>query len=1195
MSATGPRSPSMIRLAPSPRDVPTVNTVHSPRSFRSSASHSITPRGSSASGSSPGSPKRGSPPKQQRQQSQQQHAKGSPPSSRPPSKSARVGPKAAAAAGGAGAGGKPPTPSGGGKRVAAQQQHLHQLAGASGGPRYPPQQLARKRSGTSSSSRQSSSHAQPQQQQQPQSSQAGSQTQDDSARSTPQAQPGGAGGRGRSLAPRTPQKSSPPKSDHPNSADPPSSLVQQQQQQQQQQQEQHQRQQQQQQQEQQQQQDQRQDQRQREDYPQTKSKKMIVVDPRSGRKYRLHADDHSLTDKELHIFHKKKKDKSSPTSNDGSGKSGGGRGGRHHRSASEGSTTSHHTRETHSLGETLETASALTEVSYYGRHRLGGGPFRCVVPGKMAFGDFVGCRNGNGAEASLEGLEERDDAECVEKSRFRELLGKAPGDDDPDVPGNSDKGRGLRIHTSPEKSTNGDNGGGRYDDEGNNLNPEEEGACAGGGPTAALSPLSTAFGSIVSPRLAGMARTFFPSALSPTAAEPGERAVEIRFRRACLVIFPDQVREALRPGDGKRGGDGLLGMTFRQDPGDFQAHVARVRGGSRAEKMGVRRGDVVSFAVALSNMTEENNSFLAEKLIKRLESVGMRTSYRELHDIFLSKTTNERPVGMVFRRRRGGSRAASPRNVAVGSDGAVVGIADEFEWSTNFLQSLSIKCREVEFERKVPLSKGGGIKDAASPRLAEESALSSFLPPPTVDPRSGGFGVAEYLNGLLNNLTTKYNCGAAGPNVPVAAMRCIEESTQCGGAELAAEGRASVRDFLSNRVLCSLVEQSMGLIFVRGAGQAPSGTGRSKSMPQGQGGFAVVRRAEGSWSAPCFLSILGSRSGRPGGDGHDDTASPSTSSSYEDVTMIVVRKWELVNSLTLGSAVKFITRRDERANVLVRDHAIVVARGGMFRLAADFFLAVKVNDVQNQGAYSLSTDYIEASDILTGTISPPEQSVDFYGALQSLELPYSMHSHPVIPEMLQPYSESDWVEFLHDHNGSNGVGACSERCGMAAKLQAISSGSSAVDKREVDIFARKFKYYLMDGVPVHRVLPPTSGSAGAASSRAAEEKVLRLAIRDPQSLSNSSLELARRRRPGASNAGVPSNFSTALENITKLSRTPPPSAMGNLDAEERKRFFSIETDLSPGPVMMLAKSKKDALILLCGLKLLLERERMISP
>ena len=36
-----------------------------------------------------------------------------------------------------------------------------------------------------------------------------------------------------------------------------------------------------------------------------RSKKMLVVDPDSGKKYSLTRDDHSLTDKELHVYHKR--------------------------------------------------------------------------------------------------------------------------------------------------------------------------------------------------------------------------------------------------------------------------------------------------------------------------------------------------------------------------------------------------------------------------------------------------------------------------------------------------------------------------------------------------------------------------------------------------------------------------------------------------------------------------------------------------------------------------------------------------------------------------------------------------------------------------------------------------------------------------------------------------------------------------
>eukprot|EP00584_Thalassiosira_punctigera_P012573 CAMPEP_0172568186 /NCGR_PEP_ID=MMETSP1067-20121228/118947_1 /TAXON_ID=265564 ORGANISM="Thalassiosira punctigera, Strain Tpunct2005C2" /NCGR_SAMPLE_ID=MMETSP1067 /ASSEMBLY_ACC=CAM_ASM_000444 /LENGTH=1184 /DNA_ID=CAMNT_0013359729 /DNA_START=216 /DNA_END=3770 /DNA_ORIENTATION=+ len=983
----------------------------------------------------------------------------------------------------------------------------------------------------------------------------------------------------------------------------------------------------------------------------TRSKKMMVIDPKSGRKYHLHADDHSLTDKELHVYHRRarggssaKSSSKSSTAARGKAKNGGGTassttfsavpGAQDRASNSDsggggGDQQAHHqaaaapqaqqagspmvtdegtlNTDISSFGDTLETASALTEVSYYGRYRLQSGPFQCVIPTscrsveRMAFGDFIRPRDmdavAEGEDDVALGIagckiapERRDDVESVERGRYKHLLeedfkaGKGPS-----PPMNADATAADAAPTPGKNNTRGSVKYTKYDDEGNSFNSKKIDDLHDGTQQqqTLLSPI-TALGSLVSPRITNLAKGFFDGNSASFVPEGGAGAVgavEIKFRRICLVVFPDEVRRCLGGSDGndlprgnRRRVVGLLGMKFEQNGGDFQAHVSSVQRGSKAERMGVRKGDVVSFAVALSNMTEEQNSFLAEKLIKRLESVGMRTSYRELFDIFLSKTTNERPIGMVFRRWKNKGGGGSPRNGGNGIAPSMnIRITNEFEWSTDFLQSLSIKCREYEFEKKVPLNRMEVSEEAET---EEDLPLLAFLPRPNVDTSTRNVAVSEYFASMLDSLTTRYNCGSGSSVMP----SCVESTlgvskpdgggTPAGGKEMAAD------DFLSNRVLCSLVEQSMGLIFLR---RTPRGReGRASSSAGIGSGFAVVRKAEGSWSAPCFLSVLGSKD--KFGDGNTtDSERPQPTSSADDVKMIVIRKKELVNNLILGNTVKFIARREERANVLVRDAAIIGVQEGRFRLASEFYLAVKVNDVQNQGAYSLSTDHIEASDILIGTISPPEQSVDFYGALQSLELPYSMHSHPVIPEMLQRYSESDWCEFLPDQSSTT------SSCGMRAKLQQISNGNSPEDRREIDIFARKFKYYLMDGVPVHRVL--SNNNSGAT-----EEKVIRLTIKDPLSLFSSSLDLMRKRRPGVSNVGIPSNFSTTFENITKLSRTPPVAILGNynLDQEEKKRFFSIETDLSPGPVMMLAKSKKDAMILLCGLKLLLEREKMLS-
>jgi hypothetical protein len=195
-----------------------------------------------------------------------------------------------------------------------------------------------------------------------------------------------------------------------------------------------------------------------------------------------------------------------------------------------------------------------------------------------------------------------------------------------------------------------------------------------------------------------------------------------------------------------------------------------------------------------------------------------------------------------------------------------------------------------------------------------------------------------------------------------------------------------------------------------------------------------------------------------------------------------------------------------------------------------------------------------------------------------------MHAHPVIPELLQAYCTSDWSDIVptSSRNKSSNASVSSASGGMKTILKLVAKGDSIGDKREIDVFARRFQYYLIDGVPVQVVLPTNSSSR--------EDKILRLTIRESTAFSEALLELSRKRRPGIVNVGMQGNYVATMETITKLSRTPP--ATLELDEEEKRRFFSFETELSSGPIMMLAKSKKDSMLLLCGLKLLLEREKM---
>ena len=616
----------------------------------------------------------------------------------------------------------------------------------------------------------------------------------------------------------------------------------------------------------------------------SRSKKILVIDPKTQRKFPLNTDDHSLTDKELLVFHRSdvcgRKKQSSP----------------HH-----GVFDGFQNDQNSISGHTLSTASALTDAEHYG--------------GKMYGSCHIQTCN------------------MYDETREDELARRGM-EGDRDQP------------TSPSSALS---------------------------PLAVLTSLASPLNKIQLSSPLSAVQSFFPKVNE-----------DIRCKRIGMVIFPHYFGASgsgptgYDCGIGVQNGDGdgtLMGLRFKQSPIDFMAHVNFVKRGSVAERLGVEKGDAVTFAISLSNMNSHDgkNIHLAEKLIKRLESVGMRTSYRELFDIFLSTTTNTRPVGIVFRRFKskpwGGGivnpvspKSLSPRSIP---NGEGMTITDEFDWSTDFLRALSVKCREYEFERYLPLNKNQIIEKNAT--------VMSFLPRPnssTVDTKDENeqiiSGPADHLSSLLGFA----NC--ASPR------NCTEEFGETkehsnNGADAEIE-----KSFLSNRTLCSLVEQAVGLVFLHRCVDI-SHTVVDESKPSVKhvrsscSGFIVVRKTEGEWSAPCFLDVFGSKSP------FDYTAE----TSFESINMIIINKKELAGRLILGNTVKFTAnKKQQRVNVLVRDAAIIGNNRGRYSLMEEFFAAVKVSDEKNEAFYSATTPLmgITPKDVLVG-----EYHIDFAAIVRSVE------------------------------------------------------------------------------------------------------------------------------------------------------------------------------------------------------------------
>ncbi len=308
----------------------------------------------------------------------------------------------------------------------------------------------------------------------------------------------------------------------------------------------------------------------------TRKKKIVVVDPKSGQKYHLKHDDHSLTDKELHVYHKVKNIKMKNAKKTKGNRSNTGFTAGNDDNASTANSTYYTSSEDH----TLSTASALTEVSYKqsGFGQIKCFPFSCHSVGKLAFGFDPTL----GDEYTEREDDDNNDGCGDAVAKGHPFVDRERRDEVED-----DRRTGEKVQANGSEGRDG----------------------------TVKEKLTCALGDLVSPRMALIASSFFADGdmndalRTPTTPKMKEGVKgfveEMKYRRIPLVVYPDEISKVSWNGDnldGKNGADAdtLIGMTFEQCPDDFQAHVKNVVSGSRAARMGVRKGDVVSVSTLLA-------------------------------------------------------------------------------------------------------------------------------------------------------------------------------------------------------------------------------------------------------------------------------------------------------------------------------------------------------------------------------------------------------------------------------------------------------------------------------------------------------------------------------------------------------------------------------------------------------------------
>ena len=275
---------------------------------------------------------------------------------------------------------------------------------------------------------------------------------------------------------------------------------------------------------------------------------------------------------------------------------------------------------------------------------------------------------------------------------------------------------------------------------------------------------------------------------------------------------------------------------------------------------------------------------------------------------------------------------------------------------------------------------------------------------------------------------------------------------------------------------------------------------------------------------------------------------------------------------------------------------------------------------------------VTAYDILSGKVPTPPEAEDLYAALHCVEFTHEMSCLPRPPEILRKDSANAW--YYDRSTLGDGPPSKSDPFNFLSTL-------SPKDLEACETFETQFKKFMYGGVSVQRLLPNSESRTGRTGR---ERRTLWLMLPEVGSLrlgfvsklsdgesavSNKSSTLRARQNDPTSraqniegdlvtveseevtldsalytekeaastigqirtgNVQLSQNHSIALTDLTILSHDPlVPIKFNPVDKAEHLRVISMQ-DVAGTSLLFLANNFREAELLLCGLKLLLERE-----
>jgi hypothetical protein len=529
----------------------------------------------------------------------------------------------------------------------------------------------------------------------------------------------------------------------------------------------------------------------------------------------------------------------------------------------------------------------------------------------------------------------------------------------------------------------------------------------------------------------------------------------------------------------------------------------------------------------------------------------MRTSYREIFDMFLSKTSSGWPVASVFKRQSRAMKSFEQLPLGLLS----VDLNIDLSRAASFFHEIVTRSREYDYY------------------------LDSN-------------GACEVVRGNIEAFIPKPQC------------RSSRKRTKFKGADEAKEAAGSFglntdknsRTIFLPRVLDRNDHQPMFFPDTRRSSLLTWYTENSDSIIYlkfhgtfGGAGISVFRTSGGLWSAPCAIK------GNIRGAGFRPNANPIE-------CMIFIRDLSDIDELKKDREVT-IGGQDQKEKICVVSNI-----ADRFYMENNFICSCISRKEINALLYSKYHSNTSTEQILSGKLPSPSEAGTFCGALRRLELPSTMYPHPTPPNNLVKFNLNNWTKDESCKSSGSLDPPFEDKTIATLKdfLHTLENSESIYtdELNEFEVFTQKFNQMLYDGVTIDRVWP-TENERGSQDDSPTSKITLKLDSKATNiGTEHFLLFIAKSHK---SRKGISSDFtkptdlsknkylseSLKLHNVVEISQHMPINfKLPQLSSQEkkkwRKRFVSLKTNDGKS-IWFLARTGKDASLLACGLKLIVER------